>query len=194
MSFIKNNQKGSSLIETLGVLTIIMVLSVSAMKVISNAYEVLKQSLVIFEIKDVQKAISGVYNYSGNYNQLFKDNNQYKILCETDKTIPNQLCIKSDSDYKLKHKLGGNIILTPWDDFNNYSIKVDGLNKKNCMEITEIDWVNKKKVDIYKLEINGSEVAHYPQEGEKSFPIPTMKAISSCSKNGKENFIELFFY
>ena len=76
-------------------------------------------------------------------------------------------------------------------NINNYSIKVDGLNKKNCMEITEIDWVNKKKVDIYKLEINGSEVAHYPQEGEKSFPIPTMKVISSCSKNGKENYIEI---
>ena len=193
MSVIKNNQKGSSLLEALAVLTIISMLATSVIKVISNAYGVLKQSMVISEIRDLQKSISGVYNYSGTYKSLFEDD-YYKILCETDKSIPNQMCIKDGATYKLVNRLSGNVILTPSADFTSYSIKVDGLSRKNCLEVVETSWVDRKKVDIYQLNINDVAVAYYPQRGGKSFPILSTTAISSCSKSGKNNTVELFFY
>ena len=194
MFFVKNNQKGSSLLEALAVLTIISLLGTSVIKLISSIYGLLKQNMVVSEVRDIQKSISGVYNFSGDYKTLFNDDDYYKILCETDKSIPNQICINNGSSYDLVHRLSGKIIIAPNSDYSGYSIEVDQLTKKNCLELVEMNWIDRKKVDIYQLDVNDVTIAYFPKKNDKSFPITMDKALSSCSKSGKNNVIKWYFY
>ena len=104
----KNNQNGNSLLEAMAVITVISMLSASAYKIISNAHGMFNMSMATSEIKDLQKAISGVYDFSGNYDELFADD-VYKVLCEKDKSAPNQMCIKKGTSYVLRHRLSGDV-------------------------------------------------------------------------------------
>lgn len=189
----KNNQCGSSLLEALAVISVIAVLSISALSVITNIYNMFKQSMATSEIRDIQRSISGIYNFSGDYKMLFQDD-PYKILCEEDRSIPNQMCLKSGSSYKIKNRLSGNVTISPSADMKGYLVKYEGLSRKNCLELAEIDWLDRKRVDLYQLDINDTPVAFFPKKGEKGFPIATSVIFSSCSKSGKNNSITWHFY
>lgn len=187
----ESNQKGSSLIEVLGVISIVGILAISALKIITNIYELLKVSLATSEIKDLQKNISGVYNYSGDYEQLFLGD-AYKTLCETDKVAPNQMCVKKDSSYVLKHRLSGSVVLDKSDDSKGYTITFGNLSKKNCVKLSQIEWLDRKKISIYQIDINETEVAHFPKKANKEFPITATTSSVACNK--KENSITWYFY
>ena len=187
----KNNQKGRSLVEVLAVLTIIAMLGASVIKVIGSIYAMLKENMATTEIKEIQKTISGVYNFSGNYDVLFQDD-AYKVLCETDKSLPSQMCLKSGTSYRLRHRLSGNITINKNTDGSGYVVSFGELNKKNCVAFTQIDWLSRKKTHIYQLDINGAEVAYFPKKNDKGFPISTSTAFSSCNSNS--NTISWYFY
>lgn len=190
---IKNNQKGSSLIEALAVISVISVLSISALKIISSVYGLFKINMATNEIKELQKNISGVYNYSGNYKQFF-ENDVYKTLCETDKVAPSQMCVKNDSSYILRHRLSGGVTIDKSDDSEGYLITFEGLNKKNCATLAQIEWLDRKKISIYQLNINETPVAYFPKRNNKVFPIDVKSAFSYCNKGGEKNTITWFFY
>ena len=194
MLFNKIDQKGSSLMEALAFISIISMLSVSAFKVISKANETFKMSMATSEIKELQKSISGVYDYLGDYNELFKDDNTYKILCETDKSVPNQMCIKKGSGYALRHRLGGDVEIAKSSDAKSYLIKFKGLTKKNCVSMTQINWLERKKISIYQLDINDTAIAYFPKRGEKGFPISTAASFAGCNKKDRDNVITWYFY
>ena len=189
----KSNQKGSSLIEVLGVISIVGILVISALNIITNIYGLLKVSLATGEVKDLQKSISGVYNYSGNYDQLFQGD-VYKTLCETDKVAPNQMCVKKDSSYILRHRLSGSVVLNKSSDSMSYTITFGNLSKKNCIKLSQIEWLDRKKISIYQMNINETPAAYFPKKNDKVFPIPTKDTFSYCNKDDGENEITWFFY
>ena len=193
MLMTKNSQKGSTMMEVLALLTIISIFSVFLIKIISNVYGIFKQSMAIYEIKDVQKGISGVYNFAGDYKILFDGVDYKEILCK-DKSIPSQMCIKSGSSYEIKHRLSGDVIISPSTDFKSYTIKVDGLSKKNCIEFVNINWLDKKKVDIYQLDINDDPVAYFPIKNGKGFPVEFSTSFNKCTKEDKSNTVIWYFY
>lgn len=193
MFFNKNDQKGSSMMEALAFISIVSMLSASAFKVISNANGTFKMTMATSEIKELQKAISGVYDYSGDYNELF-NNDTYKVLCETDKSVPNQMCIKKGSGYGLRHRLGGAVEITKGSDAKSYLIKFKGLTKKNCIKMTQIDWLERKKISIYQLDANDTAIAYFPKRGEKGFPISAAASFAGCNKKDGENAITWYFY
>ena len=193
MSIYKNNEKGSSLLEVLAVLSVVSVLGISTLKLISNGYNTFKQSMAESEIKDLQKSITGVYNYSGNYNELF-DNDVYKTLCETDKSAPSQMCMKNGSSYKLRHKLSGDVFIEKAEDLNSYTIKFDNLSKKNCVSFAQLNWLDRKKISIYRLDINDTDVAYFPKKEDKGFPIEISEIFKNCNKEDNKNSITWYFY
>ena len=180
MSIYKNNEKGSSLLEVLAVLSVVSVLGISTLKLISNGYNTFKQSMAESEIKDLQKSITGVYNYSGNYNELF-DNDVYKTLCETDKSAP-------------RHKLSGDVFIEKAEDLNSYTIKFDNLSKKNCVSFAQLNWLDRKKISIYRLDINDTDVAYFPKKEDKGFPIEISEIFKNCNKEDDKNSITWYFY
>ena len=193
MLSIKNNQKGSSLVEALGLISVIGILAISTLKIIATAYGVLKISMATSEIRELQKTWSGVYDYSGNYNQLFQDN-VYKTLCEKDKVAPSQMCMKTSDGYFLIHRLSGGVTIAKSGDSVGYSITFGDLSKKGCVDLSQIDWLDRKKISIYQLNINDTPIAYYPKKGNKGFPLKIKDIFDNCSKNDGENSITWFFY
>lgn len=189
----KNNQKGNSLLEATAVITVISMLSASAYKIISNAHGMFNMSMATSEIKDLQKAISGVYDFSGNYDDLFADD-VYKVLCEKDKSAPNQMCIKKGTSYVLRHRLSGDVEISKSADSKSYLIKFKELSKKNCANFTQIDWLDRKKISIYQMDVNDTPIAYFPKRNDKGFPITAKTSFVSCNKKDGENSITWYFY
>lgn len=204
----KNNQNGATMVEMIGVLTIIIMLGVSSIKLIGNIMSMFKQSLVVGEIRDLQKAISDRYKFEGNYKDLFEGRSSeevVKYLCEQ-KLPPNQMC----SNGKMYHRMGGQVWVTPvidYDasgneipDYSKYAVSFWNLTDKACVNAAEINWYNKDKQDIYKLIINAGsayekvfDVPQNLQASSFSFPVEAMAAMDAC-KNDGENQIDWVFY
>lgn len=212
MLFIKNNQKGATMLETLGVLTIISMLGIGTIKLVGNVMAMFKQSLVVNEVRDIQQAISGRYSFEGNYSELFKDTTEYgnsvedqiiiaNLLC-SEKMIPNQLC----GGGMLRHRMGGDIWILNTDDenkFMRYALQFEGLTDKACLNLAQINWHNKKKSNIYSISIFNYNTLKLkvvlPDSREdytdviKPFPI-SLDYITNACKGDDNNVIQWEFY
>ncbi len=208
MSFFKTNQLGATMIEALGVLTIIVMLGVSSIKLIGNLYNMFRQSLVVNEIKDLQKAISDRYKFEGNYKELLEGKTPEetaKFLCDK-KMVPFQMCING----QLYHRMGGEVWVMPvenfdeegsaYNDYSKYALTFWGLDDKVCVNAAQINWYTQQKSDVYKMIINSGtdkelivDLPYNKQEGSKTFPVLVQDVLNACSK-GKENEIEWIFF
>ncbi len=204
----KYNQKGSTMIEALGVLTIIVMLGVSSIKLIGNIMGMFKQTLVTSEVRDLQKAISERYRFEGNYKSLLEGKTSDEIvqhLCE-EKIAPNQMC----SNNKMYHRMGGPVWVMPVvyvdasgnsvTDYSKYTITFWNLTDRACVSVAEINWHNKDRTDIYRLIINPDEdfkkEFNLPQNlysGSLSFPVSVSEAMKGC-KNDDSNNVEWVFF
>ena len=220
MILTKNNQKGSTMMETLGVLSIFVMLGAGAISLIGNIWNLFKQSMVVNEARDLQKAISDSYRAEGNYYKLFHDkDNEWsssneeaasKPLC-VEKIAPFQMC----SDNKLRHRLGGKVYVSPVlvdEESDNcvkcekYMLTFTSLTKKACVALAQINWYTQKKSDIYQMRIN------YESEGEglvvclpgnnddscsedkNIYNFSRNDAMGACNKSGNDNQIDWIFF
>ena len=190
MYFNNKNQKGSSLLEMLAVLTIISLVGIAAIKFVTNSYGVFKQSMATSEIKELQNIISKNYSFTGKYD-FGTDIN--KKMCEEDKTAPSHMCLKSGENYILKHRLGGYItVLKESVDSRSYSIAFDNVNKRACVALTQVDWLERKKISIYQMDVNGVVAAYFPKKDNKGFPLTSEESMKIC--NSDINTVKWYFY
>lgn len=208
----KNNQKGATMMEMLGVLTIIIMLGVSAIKLIGNIFDMFKQNLVVNEVRDLQKVISERYKFEGNYKGLLENRTPEQVsafLC-TSKMAPYQMC----SNGLLHHRMGGEVWVMPivnYDgdgneltDYSKYALVFWGLTDRTCVNAAQINWYMQQKSDIFKMVINGDkadkrlsvDMPYNMEEGSKIFPVNPSDVMRACS-NGDEddkNKIEWVFF
>lgn len=212
MFLYKNNQKGATMLETLGVLTIVVILGVSSIKLIGSIFSMFKQSMVSNEIRDLQQAISGRYKFEGNYKEIFEGKNplteQNKIaefLCN-EKLVPNQMC----GGDVLYHRMGGRVWILPevkndgtleTDNYDKYTVEFLGLTDRACLNIAQINWNTQKKTNIYSMIINENNNAYKVKftvpinidGGSKGFPASINDIMKSCSYDDN-NSIRWVFY
>ena len=202
MILTKNNQKGSTMMETLGVLGIFVMLGAGAISLIGNIWGLFKQNMVVNEVRDLQKAISESYKAEGNYYRLFHDkNNEWsssneeaasKPLC-VEKIAPFQMC----SDNKLRHRLGGKVFVSPvlseemdnCEKCDKYMITFTQLSKKACVTLAQLNWFTQKKSDIFQMMIN-DELFCLPgnsdtncSEDKNIYNFSIGDAMSACSES-----------
>ena len=198
---LKNNQQGATMIEALGVITIVILLTVSVIKIIGNVYGVFKQNLIVNELKDLQKAISERYRFEGNYKELFENRNTTddvsRFLCEN-KMAPYKMC----SNGILHHSMAGNVFMEPDDaDYQRYKITFDTLTDRACANIAQINWHMQKKPAVYRILIKDSagarkldvELPHNQTANSINFPITADTAMQAC-QNKDNTMIEWTFF
>ncbi len=212
----KNNQFGATMIEAIGVLGIISMLTVSVISLIGNIFAMFNQAIIVNQVKDLQKVITERYRFDGNYSRLLEGRTSEEIaafLCK-EKMAPFQMCA---GDGLLRHKGGGAVWVMPvenyddegnsFNDYNKYVLMFWGLSNKVCTDAAQINWYSQKKSDIYRMRINPdtekqlivnaplTDGAVSEEEGENvaTFPVPVAKVYNACS-NGDDNQIEWIFY
>ena len=191
MFLYKNNQKGATMMEALAVLTITSMLGISIIKMIGSVFDLYYQSMITSEIKDLQKAITGKYEFDGTYKALFEGKTADQVsqtLC-SEKLPPFKMCV----DNKLVHSGKGAVTVEPVktynmngnvvDDYGRYSIMFDGLKNKTCMSIASINWAVKGSLILYKMEINKNKDFQGDSEKEslykKTFDLPNNKTAET---------------
>lgn len=212
MNAYKFYQKGSSMIEMLGVLAIIAVLAISAIKIVSNGLDVLKQNLVVTQLRSLQKNISERYNLEGNYSDLLDSKDiaaVSKYLC-TQKLAPYDMCFSdSNGNYSLIHRLSGDVIVeaesaaftdVETETYERYALVANGLSDRTCINAAQVTWSSKQKDVLYRMAINGGtenqkiyEQPYNQTDATLTFPVKLSDIMAACSK-GKDNSIIWVFY
>lgn len=140
----KSNQKGSSMIEVLAVISIIGVLSVSAMTLIGRLFDRYKLTRAVDDIKALQKNVSARFSAIGYYTDLDED-----ILVE-ENVIPAAMVTGG----KVIHSLGGKVKIEPASNELFYEVTFDGLSQKSCLELGNISWMINQSSELEELDIN----------------------------------------
>lgn len=198
------------MLEMLGVLTIVIMLGVSTLKLVNSIMGMFRQNLVVGEIKDLQKVISERYKFEGNYKELFEGRTPEQVaafLCDS-KMAPNQMCING----KLRHRMGGEVWVMPIEnldeegnpvqDYSKYALVFWELTNKTCVNAAQINWYSKQKSDVYKMIINRGvadkemvvDLPYNDEEGLNGrFPVSAVEVMKACNKDD-DNDIEWVFF
>ncbi|MBR2136928.1 MAG: hypothetical protein IJ852_03070 [Alphaproteobacteria bacterium] len=198
------NQNGRSMIEMLGVLAIIGVLSVGGIAGYSKAmqkYRVNKTADQVAQIiNGVRTLYSGQKNYAGINNTVLR---KAKILPES--------AFESSSSNNVTNPFGGGIFIyghgrKTVDDKKAVELSIYDIPEDACIELASQDWGAGE--GLYAVAVYNSSIRDLMEgcsgfEGNEGvvgcaggsnipLPIPVDKAISHCKNN--DNSIYFFFY
>ena len=131
----RNDQSGRSMVEMLGVLAIIGVLSVGGISGYSKAmakYKLIKaQDQITMLIMNIRAAYATSPSYSGINEQTVAEYN----------LAPNEMVASKDSGKYLISTFGEEVGISPMGDNNTYfQIKIGGLGKEACRSLASSDW------------------------------------------------------
>jgi type II secretory pathway pseudopilin PulG len=185
------------MIEMLGVLAIIGVLSVGGIAGYSKAMTKFK----------INKTIEQISQISANVRTLYASQDSYEGLNDTvvqkAKLAPDDIFIDGGSGSDMINPFGGSIdigILRA--NFNNtdmdvnyFQIHYDGIPEDACIELFTQDWGQSTQglVGITKGVMSHAFEcgAGYDCRGSNSFPVSVSKAASLCS--GNDNTLKFVF-
>ena len=184
-SLYKNEQSGRSMVEMLGVLAIIGVLSVGGISGYSKAmakYKLTKaQDQMAMILINIRTAFASAPSYAG-----LSTSNAILMNVIPGDMLPSGIGKASGS---VKNAFGGGVTLGVDGGNTQFTIKFDGLGKETCASLASSDWGSD---GLVKIDVNGTSYAY--GAANVVLPLPPATAISSCSGNGATNYITWTYY
>ncbi len=198
-------QDGRSMIEMLGVLAIIGVLSVGGIAGYSKAMMKFKINKTIDQITQTSQNIRTLYARQKSYKNL-----SHKVVRKAN-LAPSELFLGSGSDYNMTNAWGGTFAvnthsLKTMGDDKAFVIHLQNIPEEACIELLTQDWgsdANSGLVAVGGSYVTGStgllgcsgsisyQVA-CPDGSEVSVPMPVDLAIEVCSYSSN-NFMWKFY-
>ena len=175
----RNNELGRSMVEILGVLAIVGMVSMSIGKLISSMHDRYRISRVTQQITDLRKSISNRYTAYGDYTVI----KTADIIA--DKILPGDMV----EGNKVFHSFNGEVIFAGTQD--TYEITFKNLPQNACLELSLMNWQFNGDSDLYKIKINDTEFNWPVLAGEngKKMPVAIVDATAACSKDDNSNII-----
>ena len=210
------NEQGRSMIEMLGVLAIVGVLSVGGIAGYSKAMNKFKTNKVIDQINMI----------STNIRTLYSSQRTYKGLCNgiaiATGVVPAEMYeidgSNIDASHDITNAFGGKVKIsaayynTDPDNQNAYIIAFDGLPKASCVTAATTDWGGDIGSGFAAMYVSGdvddidagiseflpsgtiTSSVNIAVPGDKSYgtPISVMTAQQACSSNASNTFVLLY--
>jgi len=202
------NEQGRSMIEMLGVLAIVGVLSVGGIAGYSKAMNKFKTNKVIDQINMISTNIRTLYSSQRSYKGL---NNEVAIQTGL---IPGEMYDTGSTDTtKITHAFAGAVEITPaavasGGANSSYVIAIDGVPAASCVSIITTDWGGdagsgllgisavpgvatganpaaasaQAKLSAASIEANASTAV--PGNANYGLPFSIVNAHSACGSNG----------
>lgn len=192
------NQSGRSMMEMLGVLTIIGVLSVGGFEIFQRSQLENRNNELMSNIADLGRVIYGMRRHSMEMGDF---GNNYAVFLNRLKKIPGSLTYNSTNANFTD--LSGAIIDATYD--NGYAIvKVSNMRKITCIKIASNNWGSQNSNGFIGVVINSnaakaqfkcaaaknctsSDNAFY--SGSTNYPVPIATATAKCNPSG--NYVSL---
>ncbi len=181
----KTAQLGRTMIETIGVLGIISMVTTGLIKTVSTMYDRFKQTLAVEQIRSLQKNIrtrySALNDYSGiNFDSLSAANKQ-KLINE--RVFPSSTIRGS----QLYNSYGGKIGITS--TVRTYTITFNYLKVEGCRDLMALNWAVNDTSDLIELKF-GNKTYKWT---DNTLPISMSTALSVCKEKQSENSISWTF-
>ena len=184
----KTEEKGATLVEVFGVLTILAIVAASAWMLVSSAWNRYRLSHALSQLQALQKGITRMYASAGKYDDLATDAIK-KVIANN---IPSPDMKAGENT--LYHAMGGeveikNVQYTDTAEFGSASDSFtitfkDLTNKKACAEFASYSWVGNDFSNIVSITINGNKYVWpaYKLSDEKTLPITQADAMVLCEE------------
>lgn len=193
----KSNQNGGTMMETLMMLSIITVLSISGIKLIGSLMGMFRQNMVSNEIIEIQKNITARYRALGDYAEIPTTIEDWK----KEKILPHQMIVEDS----LVHRQGGAVSILPRprnegeDIYPYFQVTFNRLPQKTCLLVAQINWVNSHTSDLIEMKINNTHTFILPtrnsgidKTADNALPAKTKVIMDACKK-GDNNAITWTF-
>ena len=203
MISIKNiNENGRSMIEMLGVLAIIGVLSVGGIAGYSKAMMKYRINKTIEQITLIAGNVRTFFSTQGNYQGL----NDTAVVKKA-KLVPEEM-FGDDSDTSFNNAFGGSgwfsvESLSSTDIGKSFVIILNDIPQEACIEIATMDWRANSGSSVVNISVNGSMAETLEQDLDdcadsahsvcaRNMPMDIATASNACSSD--DNFIGIKFY
>ncbi len=209
-------QSGRSMVEMLGVLAIVGVLSVGGIAGYSTAMNTYKLNQAQTQISAITSKLATYAERNGSYAGL---NN--KVATKINAVPPDMVVSEEDDDeVTLLNPFGGKVNISSYGEGSGmYQIMYYGLTQKQCIHLISIDWstsggastLNSLGVMTTKLSHGGGKPNlgnelrppsvmlvfgqnFYSRSDDKSYDVTPVKAAEHCKCSEKNNCVLNFVY
>lgn len=168
------NEQGRSMIEMLGVLAIVGVLSVGGIAGYSKAMNKFKTNKAIDQVNMISTSIRTLYSSQKNYNGL---NNK---LAKKAGAIPAEM-FSNASNSGIMNAFGGGAVVAAVNVNgveDGFTIQIDKIPLASCVTIVTTDWGGDSGSGLAKMKIEGGTTKEVSE-----FPVTISDANIACSNS-----------
>jgi type II secretory pathway pseudopilin PulG len=171
---------GRSMIEMLGVLAIIGVLSVGGIAGYSKAMTKFKINKTVSQVSQIAANVRTLYSSQGSYSGL----NGY--IVQKAKLAPDEVFTSGKYSGVMINAFGGGLSVGPLYSGTMFEIEIASLPEDACMELATLDWGAATSSGLYSMGLNSGSYIY-----ASNMPMQVSVAASKC--NGNYNWIDLIF-
>ncbi|MBQ8671240.1 MAG: hypothetical protein IJ525_01830 [Alphaproteobacteria bacterium] len=196
----KISENGRTMIEMLGVLAIVAVVTVGGLGVVSKAIRAQKKGQVIAEATNLATATkklacqySDAYDSKGAYGQFLYKSEAYPkglTYSSSDKYYTGSLDVKY---YINAYKKDG---------FRYFYIKISGLDDDVCMDVATNDWGRYETTGIIGVAVGSGDFKSFMssdsgtntaavRSNSSTYPMPAATAANNCADDN--NTVQLWY-
>lgn len=183
-NLVKNEQSGRSMVEMLGVLAIIGVLSVGGISGYSKAMAKFKltkaQDQISMLLMNIRTAFSGSSNYDGLNNTT-----AVQLNIVPGDMLPGGIGTAVTVSGGIINAFSGAVKLSTAASNQHFTLEFGGLGKETCTSLASSDWGTE---GLVKMTVNGT--AH----NQQNLPIKATVAVTECQKDNSANSILWEYY
>ena len=157
MTMIKTNESGRSMIEMLGVLAIIGVLSVGGIAGYSKAMNKFKTNKVADNVSMLIANIKTMYAQQNSYEDL-SNVNAVSMGLVPDELVVNAAAGTLSNAYNGAVTISEAKSLSTGTDKLAFTIKFDGLSREACMTLATNDWGSSYSSGLIAIKVSGTAI------------------------------------
>lgn len=178
MKKLHSQESGRSMVEMLGVLAIVGVLSVGGIAGYSQAMSKFKITKAMDQVQTIITNMRTLYASSRTYSSL-SANAAYSVGLLTDETY-------NGNGTAGINPFGGEIIFGVGNDSRSFTVKYTKITPEACVKIATADWGADESSGLISLEVNGNKHTWASQGGTTAaniLPVDVATAISQCGSS-----------
>lgn len=189
-------QSGRSMVEMLGVLAIIGVLSVGGIAGYSKAMAKYKLTKAMDQVSTTVTNIRTLYSGQPNYAGL--DTTVAIRMGAVGAEMLNGFA--SDAAVYAYNAFNGSVEIAATDEGRNFMVTFNGLGKEACVALSTADWGSGSGSGLVSVSVSGSELVKGTEGGTKgttedaTLPLRLSDAAKGCSGTGDTNAVAWKYY
>ena len=190
MNKFRSEQSGRSMVEMLGVLAIIGVLSVGGIAGYSKAMAKFKLSKAMDQVSNVVTNIRTLYSGQPNYSGL-----STSIAIRMGAIGAEMLNGVSPTTASVAYNaFNGDVAIGTADNNRQFTVTFSGLGKEACVALSTSDWGSGSGSGLVSIAASGGQGSATGTTASATLPLALASAAAACNGTGDTNSVVWTYY